>query len=193
MESCRLRGGSRGRSSRVVSTTLWRRGWVGQSEFKGSLGGGPGRWWTRQEGRDRSGVLRVSSVAPGGAGDARAAREPGAQSRSSELRVARRGRPVVRLTLRTAASARGGSVWIITRPARLENASADTRLSRFGAEKGHKAGPDSATTTVGEAVRLKLQAGGAKVRPSSVSRTNADTDSEIPPCRRRKLSMRTQR
>lgn len=36
--------------------------------------------------------------------------------------------------------------------------------TRFGAEKGHKAGPDNATTTVGEAVRLKLQAGGIKVR-----------------------------
>lgn len=36
-------------------------------------------------------------------------------------------------------------------------------FARFGAEKGHKAGPDNATTTVGEAVRLKLQAGGLKV------------------------------
>lgn len=35
---------------------------------------------------------------------------------------------------------------------------------RFGAEKGHKAGPDTATTTVGENVRLKLTAGGIKVR-----------------------------
>lgn len=39
---------------------------------------------------------------------------------------------------------------------------------RFGAEKGHKAGPDTATTTVGENVRLKLTAGGIKVRSLSV-------------------------
>ena len=40
---------------------------------------------------------------------------------------------------------------------------------RFGAEKGHKAGPDTATTTVGENVRLKLTAGGIKVRTESRS------------------------
>ncbi|ORY73078.1 eukaryotic translation initiation factor 3 subunit G-domain-containing protein [Leucosporidium creatinivorum] len=34
--------------------------------------------------------------------------------------------------------------------------------TKFGAEKGHKAGPDTATTTVGENVRLKLTAGGIK-------------------------------
>ena len=37
-------------------------------------------------------------------------------------------------------------------------------MFRFGAEKGHKAGPDAATTVIGENVRLKLQAGGQKVR-----------------------------
>ncbi|KAK4700060.1 translation initiation factor 3 subunit G, partial [Phenoliferia sp. Uapishka_3] len=34
--------------------------------------------------------------------------------------------------------------------------------TKFGAEKGHKAGPDTATTVIGENVRLKLQAGGQK-------------------------------
>ncbi|SCV69600.1 BQ2448_2620 [Microbotryum intermedium] len=34
--------------------------------------------------------------------------------------------------------------------------------AKFGAEKGHKPGPDSATTTVGETIRIKLTAGGIK-------------------------------
>ncbi|KAL8293438.1 hypothetical protein RQP46_000139 [Phenoliferia psychrophenolica] len=34
--------------------------------------------------------------------------------------------------------------------------------AKFGAERGHKAGPDTATTVIGENVRLKLQAGGQK-------------------------------
>ncbi|KAI5477253.1 translation initiation factor eIF-3 subunit 4 [Pseudohyphozyma bogoriensis] len=34
--------------------------------------------------------------------------------------------------------------------------------AKFGAEKGNKPGPDTATTTVGENVRLKLQPGGIK-------------------------------
>ncbi|KAH9807468.1 eukaryotic translation initiation factor 3 subunit G-domain-containing protein [Melampsora americana] len=34
--------------------------------------------------------------------------------------------------------------------------------SKFGAEMGKKSGPDSATTTLGEAVKIKLMAGGVK-------------------------------
>lgn len=34
--------------------------------------------------------------------------------------------------------------------------------SKFGAERGRKPGPDSATTTLGEAVKIKLMAGGTK-------------------------------
>lgn len=34
---------------------------------------------------------------------------------------------------------------------------------RFGAEKGKSAGPDRATTTVGENINLKISVGGTKV------------------------------
>lgn len=40
---------------------------------------------------------------------------------------------------------------------------------RFGAERGHKAGPDTATTVIGEPVRLKLHAGGIKVSSMTVA------------------------
>lgn len=45
--------------------------------------------------------------------------------------------------------------------------------TKFGAEKGHAAGPDRATTTVGEAVRLKLTAGGLKKEDSPEEDENA--------------------
>lgn len=38
------------------------------------------------------------------------------------------------------------------------------RFNRFGAEKGKKAGADTATTVIGENIRVKLSAGGIKVR-----------------------------
>lgn len=50
------------------------------------------------------------------------------------------------------------------------------RTRRFGLEKGSPAGPSS-TTTVGETVRLKIQAGGIKVNPSARHRPlNSETD-----------------
>ena len=44
---------------------------------------------------------------------------------------------------------------------------------RFGAERNHKSGPDSATTVVGENVRLKLQPGGIKNQEEDDDKDNA--------------------
>lgn len=41
---------------------------------------------------------------------------------------------------------------------------ASTLFRRFGQEKGAAPGPHAATTTVGENVRLRIHAGGIKVR-----------------------------
>ena len=47
-------------------------------------------------------------------------------------------------------------------------------LRRFGAEKGKPAGPDRATTTVGEDMQFKVSAGNQKVSLSAVDKLFLD-------------------